>query len=89
MVNRKLIADDRRVHAAVDGAQAVRDVVLPIQGQVCGVEARPLGRTQVDLQGDRGSATVNGYVWVAFKEQTVVVVGFLFFSIARLTDDDY
>lgn len=72
MVDGKLIADDRRVHAAVDGAQAVGDVVLPIQGQVRGVEARPLGRAQVDLQGDRGSATVDRYVWIAFKAQTVV-----------------
>lgn len=62
VVHRKLIADDRRVHTAVDGSQAVGDVVLPIQGQVCGVETRPLGRAQVDLQGDRGSAAVNGYV---------------------------
>lgn len=62
VVDGKLIADDRRVHAAVDGAQAVGDVVLPVQGQVRGVEARPLGRAQVDLQGDRGSATVDRYV---------------------------
>lgn len=62
MVDWKLVADDRRVHAAVDGAQAVCDVVLPVQGQVCGVEARPLGRAQIDLQGDGGSATLDRYV---------------------------
>lgn len=39
VVNRKLVTDNWRIHSGVDGAQAVRGVVVPIQSQVGGVEA--------------------------------------------------
>lgn len=69
VVNRQLIADDWRVHAAVNGAQAVRDVVVPVQSQVRGVETCPLSRAQVDLQGDHRRAAVNRHVWIVFKRE--------------------
>lgn len=62
MVDRELVADDWRVHAVVDGALALSVVVLPVQRQFCGVEARPLRRAQVDLQDDHSGAAVNRQV---------------------------
>lgn len=62
VVNRKLVAEDRRVHTGVDGALALCDVVFPVQSQVCGVEARPLSRACVDLQGDHTGAAVDHHV---------------------------
>lgn len=56
MVNGELVPEDGRVHAGVDGAVALRGVVVPVQSQVRGVEAGPLGRAQVDLQGDGAGA---------------------------------
>ena len=49
VVNRKLVTDNCRVHTVVDGALALCGVVLPVQSQVCGVEACPLSCAQVDL----------------------------------------
>ncbi|KAF3847736.1 hypothetical protein F7725_020764 [Dissostichus mawsoni] len=49
VVNRKLVTDNCRVHTVVDGALALGGVVLPVQSQVCGVEACPLSCAQVDL----------------------------------------
>lgn len=62
MVDGKLVADHRRVHAVVNRAQAVRDVVVPVQSQVAGVEAGPLGAAQVNLQGDHSGAAVHSQV---------------------------
>lgn len=59
VVDRKLVADHRRVHAGVNRAQAVRIVMVAIQSQVGGVETGPLGTAQVHLQGDHSGATVH------------------------------
>lgn len=64
MVDRKLVADHWRVHVGVNRAQAVRGVVFPVQSQVAGVEAGPLGAAQVNLQGDHGGAAVHSQVRV-------------------------
>lgn len=39
VVNRKLVTDDWRVHTGVDSALTLGPVVVPVQSQVCGVEA--------------------------------------------------
>lgn len=67
MVDRKQVTDDWRVHTGVDGALALRGVVVPVHSQVCGVEAGPLSRAQVDLQGDCTGATVNHHVRIVYE----------------------
>lgn len=69
VVNRKLVTDDWRVHAGVDRALALCHVVVPIQSQVCGVEACPLSRAQVDLQGDGVGATVDCQVRIVYERR--------------------
>lgn len=61
--------DDRRVHSGVNGAQAIWDVVVPIQSQVSGVETGPLSCAQIDLQSDHCGATVNCQIWVIYETQ--------------------
>lgn len=69
MVNRKLVTDDWRVHAGVDRALALCRVVVPVQSQVCGVEACPLSCAQVDLQSDSVGATVNCQVRIVYERR--------------------
>lgn len=64
MVDRKLEADHWRGHTGVNSAQAARDVMVPIQSQVTGVEAGPLGAAQVNFQGDHGGTAVHSQVRV-------------------------
>lgn len=57
IVHRKIVTDDRRVYAIIHGAQTCSFVVIPIESQRGGVEACPLGRAQVDLDGYHAGAT--------------------------------
>lgn len=62
VVDRKLEMDDRGIHIGVDRALARCISVLPIQCQVCGIEAGPLSCAYVDVQGDHADATLNHQV---------------------------
>lgn len=64
MIDRQLVADDRRIHAGVNQALALALVVLSIQSQNGGVEACPLSRTQVHLQVDHTGPAVHRQVTV-------------------------
>lgn len=70
MVNRKLVADDWRVYIGVNRAHTLRGVVVPVQSQVGGVEACPLSRAHVNLQGDHSGAAVNCHVRIVYERGT-------------------
>jgi len=69
VIDGELVADDGRVGAGVHGAQAGGRAVLPVQRQARGVEARPLGRAQIDVQRDYAGATVHHQVRIVWGEK--------------------